>query len=65
MAERHAGIQVNALALLGRATEAHRAVMQGIATHAQKQHVKRLAELDAMRERAELSTPLKAPSETP
>jgi hypothetical protein len=64
MAERHAGIQKHTLTLLGRATEAHRAVMEGIATHAQKNHERRLAELDAMRKRAELSTPLKAPGET-
>jgi hypothetical protein len=61
MAERHAGIQISTLALLGKTTEAHRAVMEGIATHAQKNHARRQAELNAMRERAELSQPLKTP----
>jgi hypothetical protein len=43
---------------LRRAVSAHQAVHEGIATHAQKEHDRRIAELDAKRARDKL-TPVK------
>lgn len=57
----YAGLQQSAIGLLARAGTAHRAVMEGIATHAQKNHAARQAALDEMHRRQRLATPLKAP----
>lgn len=65
MPTQYTGLQKSALELLRAAISAHEAVRQGIATHAEKHHAARQAELNAMRERAELSQPLKAPVEIP
>lgn len=57
----YAGLQASTLELLRKSITAHEAVRLAIATHAEKHAANRQAELNAKRQAAELSQPLKAP----
>lgn len=58
MKDEFKGVPLNVIDRLRRAATAHQAVSEGIATHVEKERVRREAELHAKRQHDELSAPL-------